>query len=147
MQNLMMAAQTIKSEGNIYWDWADGKVGMIDVRDVASSAFGALIGNAEKEKEYILTGPQAISMHDVAGSFTKILGKKINYVAVPHEASKEAMMQIGFPEFIADGYIELNVGFAQNIANTATHNVEVLSGNAPRSINDFISDFKNFFVA
>jgi uncharacterized protein YbjT (DUF2867 family) len=147
MQNLMMAVQTIKSEGNIYWDWSNGKVGMIDVRDVASSALGALIANAEKEKEYVLTGPQAISMHDVADSFTRILGKKINYIAVPHEASKETMMRIGFPEFIVDGYIELNVGFAQNVANMATDNVKVLSGNAPRSINNFISDFKNIFSA
>ena len=145
MQNLMMAAQTIQSEGNIYWDWTDGKVGMIDIRDVAGSALGALRGNAEKEKEYILTGPQAISMHDVAESFSKALGKKINYIPVPHEASKEAMMGMGFPEFIVDGYVELSLGFSQNIANTTTDSVEVLTGSAPKSIDDFIVDFKSFF--
>ena len=145
MQNLMMATQSIQSDGSIYWDWADGKVGMIDIRDVAGSACGALTGRAEKGKEYILTGPQAISMHDVAESFSKVLGKRINYTAVPHEASKEAMMGMGFPEFIVDGYIELNLGFAQNFANTTTDSVEFLSGNAPRSIKDFITDFKNYF--
>lgn len=145
MQNLMMAAQTIQSEGNIYWDWTDGKVGMIDIRDVAGSALGALRGNAEKEQEYILTGPQAISMHDVAESFSKALGKKINYIPVPHEASKEAMMGMGFPEFIVDGYVELSLGFSQNIANTTTDSVEVLTGSAPKSIDDFIVDFKSFF--
>jgi uncharacterized protein YbjT (DUF2867 family) len=147
MQNLMMAAQTIQGDGNIYWDWANGKAGMIDVRDIAGSAVGALSGKAERGQEYILTGPQSISMKDVADAFSKVLGKKINYVAVPHEASKEAMMGMGFPEFIVDGYIELNQGFSENFANTATDNVKVLSGNAPRSISDFITDFKSYFGA
>jgi hypothetical protein len=42
-------------------------------------------------------------MYDVATSFTKELGKQVNYIPVPHEASKDAMMSMGFPEFIVDG--------------------------------------------
>ena len=145
MQNLMMAKSTIQSDGNIYWDWADGKAGMIDIRDVADSAFGALTGKAEHGKEYILTGPESISMHDVANAFSKTLGKKINYVAVPHEASKESMMSMGFPEFIVDGYIELNKGFSTGFADITTSNVQKLSGHPARSIEDFTNDFKNYF--
>ena len=37
----MMAAESIQNGGQIYWDWADGKAGMIDIRDVADSALGA----------------------------------------------------------------------------------------------------------
>ncbi len=145
MQNMMMASPSIQNGGQIYWDWADGKAGMIDVRDVAESAFGALTGKAEQGKEYILTGPKSISMHDVATSFAKVLSKKINYVAVPHEASKESMMGMGFPEFIVDGYVELSQGFAQGFADTTTGNVEALTGHAPRSIDDFTKDFKGYF--
>lgn len=145
MQNLMMAAPTINNAGQIYWDWADGKAGMIDVRDVAGSALGALNGRGESGKEYIITGPQSISMHDVAASFTDVLDKKISYIAVPHETSKESMLNMGFPEFIVDGYVELNVGFSENVANTTTDNVKRLSGHEPKSINDFITDFKGYF--
>jgi len=147
MQNMMMAAQSIQNGGQIYWDWADGKAGMIDIRDVADSAFGALTGKAEQRKEYVLTGPESISMHDVAASFAKVLDKSITYVAVPHEASKESMMGMGFPEFIVDGYVELSRGFSQGFANITTGNVEALSGHAPRSIDDFTMDFKSFFEA
>jgi uncharacterized protein YbjT (DUF2867 family) len=145
MQNMMMAAQSIQNGGQIYWDWADGKAGMIDIRDVADSALGALTGKAEQGKEYVLTGPESISMHDVAASFAKVLDKPINYVAVPHEASKESMMGMGFPEFIVDGYVELSRGFSQGFANITTGSVEALSGHAPRSIDDFTRDFKSFF--
>ena len=147
MQNLMMASGSIKTEGKIYWDWAEGKVGMVDVRDIAASAAGALAGKAEIGKEYILTGPEAISMHDVADSFATVLGREIHYVPVPHEASKQAMLAMGFPDFIVDGYIELNDGFSRNFANRTTDSVSVLSGKAPRSFNDFVRDFKEAFRA
>ena len=145
MQNLMMASQSIQTDGNIYWDWEDGKAGMVDVRDVADSAFGALTGKAEPGKEYILTGPNPVSMSDVAKSFSSVLGEKVNYVAVPHEASKQAMMGMGFPEFVVDGYIELNKGFAKGFADISTDNVELLSGHAARSVDDFVNDFRGYF--
>ena len=145
MQNMMMAAQSIQNGGQIYWDWAEGKAGMIGIRDVADSALGALTGKAEQGKEYILTGPESISMHDVATSFSNVLAKSISYVAVPHEASKESMMGMGFPEFIVDGYVELSRGFSQGFADITTGNVEALSGHAARSIDDFTKDFKSFF--
>jgi len=147
MQNMMMASPSIQNGGQIYWDWADGKAGMIDIRDVADSALGALTGKAEQGREYILTGPKSISMHDVAASFSKVLDKSISYIAVPHEASKESMMGMGFPEFIVDGYVELSRGFSQGFADITNGNVEVLSGHAARSIDDFTGDFKSFFEA
>lgn len=147
MQNLLMASPSIQGEGRIYWDWADGKAGMIDVRDVADCAFGALTGKAEEGKEYILTGPESISMHDVAAAFTREFGKEVTYVAVPHEASKSSMLEMGFPEFIVDGYVELSKGFSAGFADKTTDHVERLSGHAARTINDFSRDFKNYFGA
>jgi len=147
MQNLMMAAGTIREQGQIYWDWADGKAGMVDVRDVADAAFGALTGKAEAGKEYVLTGPASVSMHDVASTFSKRLNKPVQYVPVPHEASKQAMMGMGFPEFIVDGYIELNEGFSHGIADRSTDNVQILAGHPARSVDDFVNDFHGYFTA
>lgn len=146
MQNLLMAASSVKSDGKIYWDWANGKAGMIDVRDVAESALGALTGKAQEGTEYILTGPESVSMYDVASLFTRELGRQVNYIPVPHEASKEAMMTMGFPEFIVDGYIELNEGFSNGFADTATGNVKILTGHAARSVQNFTGDFKDYFI-
>jgi len=145
MQNIMMAAPSIQNAGQIYWDWADGKAGMLDIRDVADSAFGALTGKAEEGKEYILTGPAPVSFHEIAEVFTRILDKDVTYIPVPHVAAKDAMMGMGFPEFIVDGYIELNEGFASGYADLTTPHVGTLSGHAPRSIEDFVRDFQGYF--
>jgi len=145
MQNTMMAAQTISSDGVIYWDMKDGNLGMIDVRDIADSAFAVLIGEGFEGKEYILTGPEAISFDDVAKTFSKVLEKEVKYVNVPGEASLQAMTGMGMPEWIAKGYVELSEGFSENFANNTTKNVEILTGHPARSFEQFASDFAQVF--
>jgi uncharacterized protein YbjT (DUF2867 family) len=146
MQNTIMAAQTIASDGAIYWDMGDGKLGMIDLRDVADAALAVLTGSGHEGKSYILTGPQAISFHDVAATFSKVLDKDIEYVNVPSEAIVESMVGMGFPEWIARGYAELDEGFSENFANRVTDNIETLTGHPARSFEQYARDFAQIFV-
>jgi uncharacterized protein YbjT (DUF2867 family) len=145
MQNLMMAAQTIASDGMLYWDTGDGKLGMIDLRDIVESAFAVLTGEGHEGKSYILTGPQAVSMHDVANTFSKVLGKKVTYVSVPGEAALQSMLSMGFPEWIARGFGELMVGFSEGFASRTTDNVATLTGHPARSIEQFVRDYAQVF--
>jgi len=146
MQNTMMAIQTISADDSIYWDMKDGKLGMIDVRDIADAAFAVITGEGHEGKSYILTGPKAISFNDVARTFSKVLNKEIKYINVPHEASKQAMVGMGLPEWIADGYVELSEGFSNNFANNDTKNVEMLTGHPARSFEKFVNDFAYIFA-
>lgn len=145
MQNTMMAAQTIASDGVIYWDLGDGKLSMIDVRDVADAAAAVLTGTGHKGQSYILTGPEAISMHDVADTFSRVLGKDVNYVNVPPEAALESMVGMGLPEWIARGYGELMEGFKEGFAERTTDKVEKLTGHRPRSFEQFARDHAHVF--
>jgi uncharacterized protein YbjT (DUF2867 family) len=146
MQNTMMAAQTISSDGVIYWDMKDGKLGMIDVRDIADAAFAVITGEGYEGKEYILTGPEAISFNDVAKIFSKVLDKEVKYVNVPGDASFRSMVGMGLPEWIAKGYVELSEGFSKNFASRTTKNVEILTGHPARSFEQFAHDFVQVFV-
>jgi uncharacterized protein YbjT (DUF2867 family) len=145
MQNLMMAAQTIASGGTIYWDTSDGKIAMIDVRDVIDVAAAVLTQAGHESQSYILTGPAAISLHDVATTFSKVLSKDVQYVNVPHEASFEAMTGMGMPAWIAEGYGELMDGFSEGFANRTTDCVAALAGHPARSIEQFARDHASVF--
>ncbi|MCQ3977942.1 MAG: SDR family NAD(P)-dependent oxidoreductase [Anaerolineae bacterium] len=145
MQNTMMAAPTIASNGVIYWDMKDGKLAMIDVRDVVDVALAVLTGSGHEGKSYILTGPAAISFHDVASTFSKVLGKDVSYVSVPGEAALQSMVGMGLPEWIAKGYVELSEGFSENFANRVTENVATLTGHPARSFEQFARDFAQVF--
>lgn len=145
MQNTMMAAPTIASNGVIYWDMKDGELAMIDVRDVVDVALAVLTGSGHEGKSYILTGPAAISFHEVASTFSKVLGKDVSYVSVSGEAALQSMVGMGFPEWIAKGYVELSEGFSENFANRVTENVATLTGHPARSFEQFARDFAQVF--
>ena len=74
-----------------------GKIGMIDVRDVVDVAVKVLTEDGHQGKTYSLTGPASISFHDVAAALSKALGKEVNYVNVPLEAARQAMISMGLP--------------------------------------------------
>jgi len=145
MQNTLMAKGTIASDGIIYWDMGDGKLAMIDTRDIVDAAAAVLTGIGNEGKSYILTGPEAISMHDVARIFTKVLGKDVQYVSVPGDAAVESMTSMGFPEWIARGYAELSEGFSRGFASQTTDNVEKLTNHPARSFEQFARDFSEAF--
>ncbi len=88
MQGTMMAAQTVASDGALYMPFKDGKVGMIDVRDIVDVAVKVLTEDGHEGKTYSLTGPASISFADVAAALSKALGKQVNYVDVPPEAAR-----------------------------------------------------------
>ena len=64
MQNVMMASQTVASDGMIYMPFGEGKVGMIDIRDIADASHTVLTTDGHVGKEYVLTGPESISFND-----------------------------------------------------------------------------------
>ena len=143
---LMMAAPTVASDGAIYVPFGDGRLGMIDTRDIVDSAVAVLVQNGGHEgKEYTLTGPQSISFHDVATTLSSTLGKDVSYVSVPPDAARQAMTGMGMPEWTVDGYVELMEGFSQNYANRTTVEVEQLTGHPPRSFQQFAQDFRQAF--
>jgi uncharacterized protein YbjT (DUF2867 family) len=146
MQNTMMAMQTITSDGVIYWDMQDGKLGMIDVRDIVDVALAVLTGEGHVGKSYILTGPQAISFYDVADIFSKVLNKQVKYVDVPGQTAFESMVGMGVPEWIAKGFMELMQGFSQGFASRTTDNVATLTGHPARSFEQFARDYAQMFV-
>ncbi len=73
----MMAAQTIASDSMIYWDMNDGKIGMIDVRDIVDAATAVLTGSGHEAKSYILTGHPARSFAQFARDFAPVFGSEV----------------------------------------------------------------------
>src|SRR5439155_18202401 len=113
--------------------------------DIVDAALAVLTGAGHEGKSYILTGPAAISMHDAASEFSTVLGKNVTYVNVPHDAALASMVGMGFPEWIALGYTELDEGFSEGFAGSVTNNVEALSGHPARSFARFAGDFAQVF--
>ena len=145
MQGTMMAAQTVASEGVVYMPFKDGKVGMIDVRDIVNVAVKVLTEDGHEGKTYTLTGPASISFHDVAAALSKALGKQVNYVDVPLETARKGMISMGLPEWIADAFGEYFTAFGEGYGDFITPDVENIIGRPARSYDTFASDFAQVF--
>jgi uncharacterized protein YbjT (DUF2867 family) len=148
MQNLLMAAETVREQGTVYFDWGSGKAGMVDLRDVVDCAAAVLTGEAGavEGESFVLTGPASIGFADVAAGLSRATGREVEYVPVPHDAASEAMVAMGMPEWIATGYAELSAGFEQGFADLTTDNVRKLSGHQPRSFEQFARDHAELFT-
>ncbi len=145
MQNTMMAAQTVASEGAVYMPLKDGKIGMIAVRDIVDVAAKVLTEDGHQSKTHMLTGPASISFHDVAAGLSKALGKEVKYVDVPLEAAREAMVGMGLSEWHADAFNEYNKAFSEGLGDFTTDDVEEITGHPARSFETFARDFAQSF--
>ena len=147
MQNTMIAAQTVASDGVVYMPFKDGNLGMIDVRDIAAVAAKVLTEDGHEGKAYTLTGPGSISFHDVAAGLSKALGKEVKYVDVPLEAGRDAMTSMGLPDWVADAFGEYFKAFGEDYGDFTTPDVEKVTGRRARSYETFAHDFAHVFGA
>ena len=145
MQNLMMAAESIASEGKIYMPFKDGKLGMVDIRDIADVSAVILTEEGHEGKTYTPTGPKSISLSDVAAAFSSALDKEVNYIDVPMEAADESLSGMGFPDWNKDAYLEYFKAYSEGWGDYTTNDVEDITGNPARSIETFAKDFAQVF--
>ncbi len=80
MQNFLMMAPAIAHTSTFRTATGDGRIGHVDVRDVAAGAAEIAVSPAAHAgKTYWPTGPESLSGNDVAEIFTKVLGRLITF--------------------------------------------------------------------
>jgi uncharacterized protein YbjT (DUF2867 family) len=145
MQNTLMAAPTIASEGRTYQPFKDGRLGMVDARDIGEVAAKVLTEEGHEGETYTLTGPAAISFYDVAEILSEVLGKEVSYINIPLETAKEAMLGMGVPEWRAEVLIEYAKAHSEGYSDWTTDDFERLTGHPATSYKKFATDFGRIF--
>ncbi len=145
MQNMLGLVSTIQSDSAFYLPYGDGRLGMMDLRDVGEVAVEVLTTEGHRGKSYTITGPVSISMHDVANSLSQAIGKTVTYVDISTEAAREAFISFGMDEWIVDEYLAYFDVFKNNQVDFTTNDFEDVMGRKSRSIDDFTRDFAGVF--
>jgi uncharacterized protein YbjT (DUF2867 family) len=140
MQNLFMAAPTIGTDGNIYMGMGDGKLGLIDVRDIVDATESAVLSDEFNNQVISLTGPDSIDFNQIASSVSRGIGKTVNYVAVPPEAVKASILEMGMGEWFAEIMKDYSKAYAENWGDFTTDEVQKLTGHPARSIDSFVDE-------
>jgi uncharacterized protein YbjT (DUF2867 family) len=145
MQNTLMSAPTVARQGKIFQPMKGGRLGMIDARDIGEVAAKVLTRDGHEGKTYTLTGPAAISFYDVAEALGEVLDKEVGYVPIPPEKAKEAMLDRGIPEWVADALNEYARAHSDGYSDWTTEDVEKLLGRPATSYKEFASGFELLF--
>ena len=146
MQNFVTYnGATINTQNAFYGSQGDGKVSHIDLRDIAAVAMKTLTEDGHQGKVYTLTGPEALSNARIAEILSDDTGREINYVDLPAEQFKQALLGAGLPEWSANALVDLQQFYRRGGASAVTRDVEQLLGRKPTSFEQFSRDYAQAF--
>lgn len=138
----------LKRAGNAIAEdtWAgaagDGRVNLIDTRDVADCSRIALLEEVEKgsRRAYHLTGPGNWTMPQIAEQLSVLLGHAVSYTHRTPDAQYAALVTDGRSPFEAELLVGLDRIFHDCVLTERTFTVEDLTGTAPRSLSDWLRE-------
>jgi uncharacterized protein YbjT (DUF2867 family) len=137
MQNLFVLLRA----GVIRTAAEDGRVAVIDARDVASVAVAALTSRDYGNRTYTLTGPQPIAFDELADILTKATGRQVRHLRVPPDAVRTDSERHGAETWFAHDMATLHSMLAAGYEDVVTNDVTAATGTAPRTADEFARDF------
>jgi uncharacterized protein YbjT (DUF2867 family) len=121
----------ITQRGVTYATAGEGKVGFVDVQDIADVAAAVLTKDGHSRKVYELTGPELLSYSDAARLLSGVTGKTIVYPAPSVEEYTNTLKAAGAPDFVAPYMTAVYSVIANGHVGYLTNDVEQVIGRKP----------------
>jgi len=149
MQNLLWSADTIKTRGELYSTLGAARASHVDARDIAGVIAVALTEPIARHagKVYLVTGPAALTFAEVAETLARAIGTPVRDVDLTDEQLKAGLLAAGQPEWQATALVELNAYARQGHASVVTDTVERITGQAARTLGEWVRDHAYAFRA
>jgi uncharacterized protein YbjT (DUF2867 family) len=138
-------APSIRTQGAFYSSMGAARVSFLDVRDIAVVAAKALAGGEHSGKTYELNGPEALSYAEVAEKISRPAGRAVQYVDIPQEAQRKAMMEQGMPKWQVTALLQLQEYYTGGKGGSVDGLLQQLLGRAPITMDQFLAEFADEF--
>lgn len=146
MQNFLALAPLVAKTSSFGSSAGDGRVGLVDARDVAAVAAEIAAGPTEHVgKTYWLTGPALVSYAEVAAVLSQLLGRTITYRPLSFEEDRAAMIAAGVPAPVAQMNAQAFSLIAEGDAAWLSDDIPALLERPARSFEQFASDLRSAF--
>ena len=142
MQNLFGMVR----DGTVATAAQDGRVAMIDARDIAAAAVAALTTVPAEGRIYTLTGPEAVSFDQVADVLGRRAGRTLRHVRVPPETVFERLRAAGAEAWFAADMAALHGMLADGYEDVVTNEVSSLTRALATPLARFATDFTARFA-
>lgn len=140
MDNLLHSAPAIARDGAFALPLGSGRVGAIDVRDVAEAAFTVLTRPGHENRSYVITGPEVLSFGEMAAILSDELGREIRYIDMPAEEFRALMIGLGQNAWYVDATLQLFALIREDRNAAVTETFTAVTGRPPRAFRQFVRD-------
>jgi uncharacterized protein YbjT (DUF2867 family) len=148
IQNILTYyAPSIRTQGAFYAAMGNARTSFIDVREVAAVAARTLTSPGHAGKTYELNGPEALTYAEVAERITRASGRRVQYVDIPAAQQKQAMLDQGMPDWLVTALLDLQAYYTGGKGGEVDDVVSTILGRAPGTMNQFLAEFADSFVA
>jgi uncharacterized protein YbjT (DUF2867 family) len=137
MQAYFRQIPSIVARGAIMLPMEDARIASIDATDVAAVTVDILTTPGHEGRTYPLTGPEALTMTEVAERLSDATGIAIRYINVAPEDAKTAQRAAGFPDYLVDGLGELFAERRRGKESTVSTVIPDVFGWQPSSFLEF----------
>ena len=141
MQNLAEVHAPDVAAGEVVVPAGDGRVAMVDARDVAAVGASTLV-DAPGRRAYDLTGPFALDFFEVARTLTTVLGRPVRYARPSFPTFVRRMRARGVPTGLTLAMCGVYAPTRLGLTGRVSGDVERLLGRRPRSLERFARDYR-----
>lgn len=118
----------------------DGRAALVTRADVAASAAAVLADPlSHAGKVYDMTGPEALSMADVAATISHIRNRPVTFHNESVDEAYRSRAAYGAPDWQVDAWVSTYTAIGSNAMAPVSGDVEALTGNAPQSLAGFLT--------
>lgn len=140
MQNLFLVAAEIAEFNRFSFATGDGRIGMIDARDIAACMASCSLSSQWDGATFELTGPAAISYFDVASELSTLCHRTISYNSISSIGLYDSITNSGWGEWMAGITRDYAEAYSAGWGNFTTETVRQITGKDPRSFGTFADE-------
>jgi uncharacterized protein YbjT (DUF2867 family) len=145
MHSYFRQVPAIVGKGILPLAMGDARIASIDSGDIAEAAVATLTGDGHAGKIYPITGPEALTMTEVAERLSRVTGKPIRYVDVPPEDARKTRLAAGMPPYLAEALDELFAERRKGVEATLYPTLERVFGIRPTRFDEFATRWAPVF--
>jgi uncharacterized protein YbjT (DUF2867 family) len=129
-------------DGVIRGPAGDGRVAAVTRDDIADVAVAVLLDDSGRHdgRTYDMTGPEALTLDDVAEELSRVAGRTITYQRETLEEAYASRASYGAPDWEVAGWVTTYVAIANGDLERVSDDVAILSGHPPTHLAEFLRD-------
>lgn len=129
----------VGADGVIRGPAGDGRAAFVSRADIACTAAAVLVApHRHAGQTYDLTGPEALSLTEVAATLSRIRGRDVTFHNETLDEAYDSRAGYGAPDWQVEAWVSTYTAIASNVMAPVSGSVEAITGTAPMNLETYL---------